>query len=465
MVSLRWPRRGLDTRQRVAAIAAVVMVALLLVSASPPRVRGVSPDALAEATRFRSEFGLDDDPANVAAMAANSDPSMAWGVPLTVAEETLMNVRAGVPAELAELRDYRKAHWATWGGMWLSYPRGLPAGKVVQIGIGVTEDPKGSQSALMAIVPPDAVLSVVRVERSEADLDELADRVAHDQDFFAALGATYYSAATLSSENIVEIDVDIVTDRLTAMTDLRYGIGTVRLEPGGPVQADTCSRGLGTIPPNPTSHCGPPWKGGLAIFPPSGLYCTSGFVVRKWLPQYVEWIYAIWTAGHCGNHAWREGSISGTLIGTTVSNYFADNSAADVQVIPINEADKSNYYLDTTSSCSSACHVSTIIAKEGYNTDEQGDPVCNHGAVSGTKCGIINSTNVPLSYDGADLVRLRRATYARQPGDSGGPVTLGSSDAEGSHVHYKFVNGITYAYYSQVWEMESASGYSVYFGN
>jgi hypothetical protein len=83
----------------------------------------------------------------------------------------------------------------------------------------------------------------------------------------------------------------------------------------------------------------------------------------------------------------------------------------------------------------------------------------------GTKCGIINSTNVPLSYDGADLVRLRRATYARQPGDSGGPVTLGSSDAEGSHVHYKFVNGITYAYYSQVWEMESASGYSVYFGN
>jgi hypothetical protein len=118
MVSLRWPRRGLDTRQRVAAIAAVVMVALLLVSASPPRVRGVSPDALAEATRFRSEFGLDDDPANVAAMAANSDPSMAWGVPLTVAEETLMNVRAGVPAELAELRDYRKAHWATWHKVW-----------------------------------------------------------------------------------------------------------------------------------------------------------------------------------------------------------------------------------------------------------------------------------------------------------------------------------------------------------
>lgn len=97
------------------------------------------------------------------------------------------------------------------------------------------------------------------------------------------------------------------------------------------------------------------------------------------------------------------------MIGTTSEDYFGDNSAADVQIIPITEANASNTYLNTASSCG-ACVTIAVTSKEGQDTDAPGDPVCNHGSVSGRKCGTINATHVSFTYDGADLVRMRRAT-------------------------------------------------------
>lgn len=59
---------------------------------------------------------------------------------------------------------------------------------------------------------------------------------------------------------------------------------------------------------------------------------------------------------------------------------------------------------------------------------------------------------------------MRKASYTRNPGDSGGPITSYSSTAEGSHTHYVVVNNVQQAVFSQVWEMEQASGYSVFLG-
>jgi hypothetical protein len=60
------------------------------------------------------------------------------------------------------------------------------------------------------------------------------------------------------------------------------------------------------------------------------------------------------------------------------------------------------------------------------------------------------------------LVRMRTATYSRQNGDSGGPVVNNYFTAAGSHTHYDTVNGVVYAVYSHVWEMEQVTGFIVY---
>jgi hypothetical protein len=453
------------TKRRIARSSLAALVALgifvgLLSQAPRPTLASDAP-AIAEAVRFRTDFGLNSDPAYVAEVAASYTPSDAFGVPLTPEEETLMERRAALPSELGKLREYRMAHRSTWGGMWLTYPTDRKGGTVLQVNVAVTSGVDEVWADLHGLVPEDAELVVTLVKRSQQDLDTLVDRVALDQEFFKSMATVYYGAATMFAENRVEIDVSTVTSELTSAASQRYGADAVRLAGGGPVEEDTCSRTLGTTPPAPTSNCGPPWRGALAIYPPDGKYCTSGFVARKWNSQYQEWFWALWTAGHCESATWRQGSSSGTIIGTTLARYFA--GAADVQIIPISETNATNTFLDTTASCS-VCYVAIVGGKEGHDTDDPGDAVCNHGAVSGTKCGVINSTNASLTYLGVNLIRMRRATYFRQGGDSGGPVTSLPGTAEGSHTHHKIINSIDYAYFSQVWEMEAASGYSVYLG-
>lgn len=175
------------------------------------------------------------------------------------------------------------------------------------------------------------------------------------------------------------------------------------------------------------------------------------------------WNYGIFTAGHCGAATWHEAEPTGTTIGTTSQNHFSDADPIDVQVMPIAAANRSNQYLDGGSGCSD-CALRAITVTQGHDADEPGDAVCNHGAFSGTKCGSIISTNAPLDYLGEHLLRMRRASYARTGGDSGGPVTSAANTAAGSHTHYKVISGVEYAYYTHIWEMESISGWDVYHG-
>jgi hypothetical protein len=60
---------------------------------------------------------------------------------------------------------------------------------------------------------------------------------------------------------------------------------------------------------------------------------------------------------------------------------------------------------------------------------------------------------------------MRRATYTRNPGDSGGPVTGQSFfKAAGSHTHDQDLGSplVRYAIFSHVWEGELASDYDIY---
>ncbi len=75
----------------------------------------------------------------------------------------------------------------------------------------------------------------------------------------------------------------------------------------------------------------------------------------------------------------------------------------------------------------------------------------------------IKSTNYTFFWaeQNVTLIRQRRATYSRMPGDSGGPVTGAANTAVGSHTHFKTISGVQYAIYPHIWEMENITGWDV----
>lgn len=406
----------------------------------------------AEAIRFRTDFALSTDVALVSDLISKSDGEEPYGTPLSSEEKALMDRRNAIPGELDRVREYRATHWDTWGGMWLPYDATQRVGaSVVTVNVGVTDSEESTGAALADLVPVDAELRVVKVDRSQAALDDLSSRISKDQDFFTSLGVKYYSATQVLSENLVEIRLSQVNEQIAAAANDRYGDGAVRVIVGSPVQPDACTR----------LNCGPPWRGGIKIYPSGPAYCTSGLVVRT---NYQGiWSYAIWTAGHCASQTWREGSATGTVIGTTAVRYFSNQGAVDVQVIPISASNAINQYLSGTSSCN-PCQLFWVFYSQGQNADEPGDPVCNNGAVSGSKCGQLVDTNYTFVWEEKNitLVRMRRATYSRKSGDSGGPVVNNYYRAAGSHTHYEAIGGVDYAVYSHVWEMEQVTGFIIY---
>lgn len=93
-----------------------------------------------------------------------------------------------------------------------------------------------------------------------------------------------------------------------------------------------------------------------------------------------------------------------------------------------------------------------------------GNTVCNEGAFTGKTCGTIRDTNYTFTWEdeGVTLFNFRRATYARQPGDSGGPVwTTVGSKAVGSHTHFENIGGTNYPVYAHVYWATQYTGYSV----
>lgn len=118
-----------------------------------------------------------------------------------------------------------------------------------------------------------------------------------------------------------------------------------------------------------------------------------------------------------------------------------------------------------STSCGPDCPLIPITYVENIDQDEVGEAICNNGAFSGRKCGVIEITNYTFDYNGTLLLRQRRASYSRLSGDSGGPV-VGAANytAAGSHTHYQTISGVQHAIYSQVAEMEQKTGMTVYTG-
>lgn len=433
--------------------SALILAAIIGCGLSWSPAAALEPDdaALSDAIRFRTEFGLDTSPQMIRSLLASPAEDDAFGTPLAPDELLLMRKRSELSAQMDRLLDYRDSHPASWGGVWLTYPRNAPHATILTVNVGVTSDTAPLEAELRSLVPSDADLVLHRVQRTEAELNAVTEEIARSKDFFESRGIDYHAAGPVLQRNLVQVYVSHTSAELLTAANERFR-GMVELVEAGPVVPDACIR----------TNCGPPWRGGIKIYPSGPLYCSTGFIVRRLLLS--GWQYAIWTAGHCADATWREGSSSGTVIGSTSVQYFTDGGDVDVQVIPISAANATNDYIHGTSNCGPDCPLKNIFYSQGQNADIVGDVVCQHGAISGTKCGTLVQTNFTFDWEeeNVSLLRIRRATYTRQGGDSGGPVTRSETTAAGTHTHWEEIDNVIYAVYSHVWEMEQATGYLVY---
>lgn len=409
------------------------------------------------AAQFRWEMGLDASVEAIMNRASLFDPSPVFGLPLSPDEEALMLERGRIQQELDPLRSYRRDHDTSWGGLWLSYPLGGTKSHALTLNVALTEADGLIEHEIASLLPDGADLSITIVNHAQRTLDAMHERLVADEAFFRSIGTELHSIATDVKTNRVEASVSPLNVKIETAISERYGVDLVRAVEAGDAGADACSR----------SNCGPPWLAGLKIAKSGPMYCTSNFIVKRYLSG--VWNYAMLTSGHCGNATWKQGSTSGATIGTSTWNYFTSGSYADIQVIPISQANGGlDDYLYGSAICTS-CIKHDVRIRECNDCDEVGEIISNNGAFSGVKYGTVSATNVTcLAIDCTLLLyHQRRATYTRMGGDSGGPVTALSGTnydiAVGSHTNFQTISGTEYAVYSHAAEIEAATGWTIWF--
>lgn len=141
---------------RVAALVSVCVLGGLVLPAGglvgPQPAAALSPES-ADAVRFRTEMGFAADRETVERLAATSQPSPIFGIPLTSEEEALLTERLRIQSELAAVRAYATTKRATWGGLWLSYPVGATVAHASSVNIATTKVPDGPETAALSLAP------------------------------------------------------------------------------------------------------------------------------------------------------------------------------------------------------------------------------------------------------------------------------------------------------------------------
>ena len=172
---------------------------------APPSVdapEGLTTTEIAQAIALRREFGLRADEGWVREVAANPAAVMDFGVPLLPFERDEIMGRPNGGDELTSaLHAYLAEHADVSGGIYIDQARG---GIVTVL---VTDDPKPHEDAIARLIGPDTAVAVRQVRWTEADLNELHERIVADQAFLQSLPARMKSTATDTIANVVELSI------------------------------------------------------------------------------------------------------------------------------------------------------------------------------------------------------------------------------------------------------------------
>ena len=162
----------------------------------------LSAAEVAQAIAVRREFGLREDEAWVRAVAADPTAVMDFGVPLMPFErDEIMRRPNGEEGITVAVQDYLAKHAEVSGGLYIDQASG---GAVT---ILVTDDPAPHQAALAELLGADAQVAVRQVQWSEAQLNDLQERISADQAFLASLPAQMKSSGVYVIDNVVELSI------------------------------------------------------------------------------------------------------------------------------------------------------------------------------------------------------------------------------------------------------------------
>jgi hypothetical protein len=391
----------------VSRMARVSAAAVLLVIAVVP-VRAASEDqaaamALAEASRFRAEFGLRSDAAYVAETARSERVSEAWGIALTAQEEAELNRRTRIANSLDALTKYA-ATIPDLGGVFLDQHAG---GEVV---VTIAGDPDPHRPALSRRLPAGASLRVERVSHRLADLDAAHNAIIADAAALQAEGITVSSVTTDESANLLLVTVNPLTPENESLLRARYGEFVV-VQGGG--EGTLTHTGCYS-----RTHCyGPPLRAGISVNP-SG--CSLGFVVQQ------SGVTRILTAGHggCGDFGGLASHDGFTFGAIQTRSWFGGDTweTADAATIGNLTAAQDDNWLYTCAGCALA------ISGAQSMFEPENIPVCISARnTEAVRCGTMINKNASILYPEGWLRQQREATYAVYNLDSGGATYAGST--------------------------------------
>lgn len=367
-------------------------------SAAPP----VDPGWVAADMRFRAEMGFRSDEAHVrdmvaAAVAAGDPPGHA----LSPAERAEMDRRFALQGALDPLEAAAEAI-PGFAGHWIDQR----AGGVVTVAFN--GQAAMHRPALEALLPAGGELRVIDVPHPLADLERVTERLDRDRDALQRDGIEIVHYGVDQSENLVHIGV---VDPQPAEIDTlisRYG-DMLKVVPANPATTACTGR---------ESCMGPPLRGGISGAPPGTAYenrCSIAFLIHY--GSDVQWL----TAGHCakttgvkwyhaGNSSWGIGTIKATCWpGCQWSDAARAGNISDTYA-------SNKVYLTTTLTYS-------VIGRQFYNADDEGDITCINARRAGYRCGeILRFGRMNFPADGVWYDQQRFASYTHWYGDSGGAV-------------------------------------------
>jgi hypothetical protein len=421
-----------------------------------PAGAAAPPERLADAERFREEFGLRSDDAFVRGSFADADryTSDAWGVPLTAAEEAEL-ARRSLVREKMEPALTTFATYSDFAGVYFDQRRG---GLVVFMSTDVEAWRSSDVAAAVEGVDHD-----VRPARwSYSELDALRAAVEADRPQWDAAGFRMIILGIDERENKVEIGLETVTDVARKAFAAEYG-DAVYLSEQQVGEFDACTA---------MAFCWP-LKGGLRMYwvGHSGTICTTGFMGRRTDTNALVVI----TAGHCldettGSAAWghQANPAEAANFGTELGDTFFENASADVGLVQLNAnavaalgtgAKNTLHYQDPS-------YNDSVVSVTSHSNQLVGDPVCRMGwgtwdaTQQGKTCGTITRrdyTDISKNSNATFNIRHQwQVSFDSLLGDSGGPIwrTIFASPpyitAYGTHVHSEEGAGANNGWYSPI---------------
>jgi hypothetical protein len=334
----------------------------------------------------------------------------AHNIPLDVATERLEWQRlAPTLQERARRRLGRN-----FGGLWIE---GTKDG---QIRLAVTSSSSVLHAEVKKIVAALGLaggVEIVQVQRSEAELDEIANSLGAELSQ-ANLGAeAFITAGPAPVQNAVRlllpryISLTLTQKAFVANARARYANAIVTgFYNGRQATALACVYPFCTLP----------LRAGVKIERPEGGFCTAGFLARGKADGKLRQL----TAGHCLS-----------------KSYWGTRLASKEPLVEIGDWEKGSVGLPGDAGIyeignDAAWHARPWVYWAGYSesypTFSDADPVkgqevCVSGASYGTtSCGEVLSAleSVPISYEGIGVitVKVARANFCSKSGDSGAPV-------------------------------------------